>query len=279
MNEYSEGSRGWMIVHAILALAVPAVIALVVGCLREPEVGPPELGPQASEEEVERVISKALYGIDPWKSFLGQQVIYDFNARVEASDQVQPLLRLTQTIMRREQLNDPPRLKIITENHEVDLRTGEFLDRSESEPVEYPGSSAQALNIMSNSWTINGLQSMSGLKPAAESRPVKKVSYHNLRESSGEMAPPSLVIAKPNCGDVPGCKLRYYKVEYDEARWYSDTDFSVQRWLFTISRDAPFIAYIIERCLGSIVAYDGRRVYIRQCQFARDFSYSGATAP
>lgn len=268
--------RPWMILHGILTLALPLLAAFLFGCIKEPEITPPELGPEASESDLERVVSKALYGIDPWKSAVGQQVIYDFNARVENSEQVQPLIRLTTTTRSRDQLQNPPRLRVINENHELDLRTGE-VERSEAPPMEFEGG-GPAESVVLNALKGSTLSGKSALRPW-DDRSVKKTTYHNLKESSGEMSPPEAVAAKPDCGGVPGCKLRFFKLEYDEARWFSDKDYDVQHWVFVISRDAPFVTYILERCLAGMVDYDGRKIYIRQCQFARDFSYAGAAPP
>jgi hypothetical protein len=263
----------------IITLSLPLLAALLFGCIKEPEVDLTALGPQATEDDMERVVSKALYGIDPWKSAVGQQVIYDFNARIENSETVQPLLRQTITTRSREQLQNPPRLRIINESHEVDLRDG-AIERSEMPPQEFEGSGPgePASVTVLRKMTDGALRLKSGLG-SKEERPVKKVTYHNLKESSGEMAPPQTVATKPDCGGVPACKLRYFKLEYDEVRWFTDTEYDVQHWMFLISRDAPFVTYILERCLAGFVNYESRNIYIRQCQFARDFSYSGATAP
>ena len=103
MNKEPRLNRTWMVLHAIVVIGLPVFLALVASCIKAPNMNPPTLGPQASDEDVERVISKALYGIDPWKSAVGQQVVYDFNARIENQEQVRPLARLTQTILAREE--------------------------------------------------------------------------------------------------------------------------------------------------------------------------------
>lgn len=246
-------------------ILILSLLFCVSGCLKKEDPGPLDLGPQASEEDLERVISKALYGIDPWKGLLGQQVIYDFNLRVEAQEEVRPLLRLTQTVMKREEA--PHLLKLTVQNHALDLNTGKV--EKDEVTTEYATEVQMTAHLP---WAKGTLKTMA-------ERPVKRVTYHNLQTEEGSMDPPPLVKAKANCGEVPQCRLRFYKINYDEARWFSDSEYEVQRWMFLISRDAPFLTYILERCLAGIVTLDGRRIYVRQCQFGRDFSYQGAEAP
>ncbi len=310
MNQpVTSHNRIWMILHALVVLGIPLFLILVSSCIKAPELKQGDLGVEASEDDLERVISKALYGIDPWKTAVGQQVVYDFNARIENQEQVRPLLRLTQTIRsRKDECNGQPaqdsrcegqrKLTLIIENHELDANTGE-VDRSESPPVEYTIGKAPGPLMLRNftrpfeiqnldKWAEQGrltqvvkFFSLSEFRSPEilADRPVQKVTYHNLREESGFMTPPAAVMEKPACAGVPDCRLRYMLIAYDEATWFSSSDYELRKWHFVISRDAPFLGYIVERCLASMVQGEGRRHYVRQCQFTRDFSYADAQAP
>jgi hypothetical protein len=268
----NKSNRVLIVLHGTLALALPLLVALLFGCLKVPKAGLPELGPQATEDELERVISKALYGINPCRSADGQQVIYDFNARIENQEQVRPLARLYQTTLSRE---IEPKLKLVIGSDELDLQDGEWKEKSE-EIMEFDvqcGASITSKGLDKSEFAMKNEGDDKG-------REVTETTYHNLKESQGTMDPPAAVMAKPNCGDVPNCKLRYFRLEYDEVKWFSKDEYEVQRWLFTISRDAPFLGHIQERCLAGMINSGGGRFYVvRQCQFARDFTYSGAQRP
>ncbi|MGE0763977.1 MAG: hypothetical protein AB7N80_11915 [Bdellovibrionales bacterium] len=297
MNSTAPQNRTWMILHAVVALGLPIFLALVASCIKAPELKQGDLGPQASDEDLERVISKALYGIDPWKTSVGQQVVYDFNARIENEEQVRPIVRLTQTLLARVESADKKKLTLTIQSHEKDASTGQ-VEKSEANTDYELGDGATAMTLRNSDRpfdTMNlrrlisdggltqvmkffALNELGGPRTAAE-RPIKKVTYHNLFEDSGIMAPPSAVQAKPNCGGVANCQMRYFQIDYDEASWYSDTEFDVRKWHFIISRDAPFMGYIFERCLASMVTGADRRYYVRQCQFTRDFSFANALPP
>lgn len=294
MSKEPTMNRTWMILHAVVAIGLPLFLALVASCIKAPEMKQPELGTQATNEEVERVISKALYGIDPWKTAVGQQIVYDFNARIENQEQVRPIARLTQTILKRDD-SDPKKLELTIQSHELDANTGK-VEKSEQKTNYEGGAQSMTMRNMSrpfetlnlDQWANNrwmtevmkffALTEMRGPSTKAD-REIKKVTYHNLYDESGTMDPPASVQSKPNCGGVPNCKMRYMLIDYDEATWYSDTEYEVQKWHFVISRDAPFLGYITERCLAALVAGADRRYFVRQCQFAKDFSFDSAVAP
>ncbi len=259
--------RTFQVIHWLLALSLPLFLSLLLGCIQAPELKQAELGPEASDADIELAISKALYGIDPWATAVGQQVVYDFNARIENQEEARPIVRLTQTILNRKEENDGRKLTLTIQNHELDLNSGE-VDVTE-------GSSEYNLDSPAVAAALSPLKLIT---PTLE-RTVIRTSYHNLKTESGTMAPPDVVRRKSNCGDVPNCQLRYFRLQYDEASWYSSSEYEVQKWAFTISRDAPFVSYIMDRCLASLVNSDGRSYYVRQCQFAVDFAYANANPP
>lgn len=259
--------RSFQIIHWLLALSLPLFLSILLGCIQAPELKSPELGPEASDADIELAISKALYGIDPWATAVGQQVIYDFNARIENQEEARPIVRLTQTILDRKEENEGQKLTLTVQNHELDLNSGE-VDVTEGTSEYNLGNPAVAAALS----PLRTIQTKAN-------RPIVRTSYHNLKTESGLMDPPDRVRQKANCGNVPNCQLRYYRLQYDEASWYSSTEYEVHKWAFTISRDAPFVSYIVDRCLASLVESEGRNYYVRQCQFAIDFSYSGATPP
>lgn len=294
----------WLAVQMTVALTIVTVFAFLSSCIKAPELKQGDLGPEATSDQLENVISKALYGVNPWKSQVGQQIIYDFNMRVENQDEVRPLFRLTQTIMARKESEDKKKLTVTIQHHEVDANTG-TIERTESESNYTADGAAQNFvnptseisltrsqrpfdkmtlqsrldtQIITSVFDFFTVYSKNHFQTTAE-RPVKKVTYHNLKEDSGWMSPPANVRGRKDCGGVPNCQMRYYMIDYDEATWYSETEYEMRKWHFLMSRDAPFVGYILERCLGAMIAGQDRRYFVRQCQFARDFSYSGATAP
>jgi hypothetical protein len=280
-----EINRTLLIVHGALALALPFLIAFLIGCMKLPKSKPADLGPQASEEDMEFAISKALYGINPCNSALRQQVIYDVNRRIENSEDVQALDRSFETYLSRELVTEPEAmLKLVLRRDFYDLVNMKWADKVDSDPMEYAvdcqadvAAASRAAAAGANSVPTDLLKAM--LKSSEEDGGVVRKTYHNLKTEAGVMDPPNAVKAKPECGGVPGCQLRFFRMQYDEVSWFSDSRFVVARWLLTTSRDAPFVGFIQERCLGRMVTAGGRSYYVRDCQYARDFTYRDAELP
>lgn len=271
-----------------MKLVLFILVAFLGSCIKAPKLKQ-GLGPEASEAEMERVISKALYGIDPFSAEIGQQVMYYINARIDNQEESRGIAALTQTILGLTITSAPPEngvteetLRLTVDTYEVDLQNG-TVDRTEGSQ-EYlrriVSGNSQPLSLRSRLEKHLSPQHVMAVNFAPQDgREVKRVSYHNLRESTGVRPPPADVAAKANCGDVPGCQMRYFQVDYDEAKWFSDSEYELEQWHFVISRDAPFLAYILERCLGKMYPNNGTNFFVKQCQFARDFSYRGASAP
>lgn len=258
----------WALIHLVITFSIPIALAYFSGCIKPPKVDPGQLGPEASEIDMEKAVSRAYYGLNPWNAYLGQKIISDTNMRVESNDQVQFLARTTVTLMKREEPS-PTKLKLWAQAC-VEGPEGQPPKKTDLSPIEF--SRPASLNINLNSPQF--IQS----DTSATRTPVK-TTYHNLEVQTGVMDPPAAVKVKPDCGGVPNCQMRFVKVNYDEALWYSSDEYEINRWSFTVSRDAPFLGYMVEKCLASFVPYQGRRVYVRQCQFARDFEFSGGVAP
>lgn len=260
--------QAWAIIHLLITFSIPIALAYFSGCIKPPKVDPGQLGPEASDTDMEKAVSRAVYGLNPWNANLGQKIISDSNMRIESNDQVQLVARITQTLMKREEPS-PTKLRLWVQDcvEKFDSSAPEKTDRS---PMEFSRPASLNFNLNSPQFVQSDISA---------SRTPVKTTYHNLEVQSGIMDPPAAVKAKPDCGGVPNCQMRFVKITYDEALWYSSEEYEIQRWSFTISRDAPFLGYMVEKCLASFVPYQGRRVYVRQCEFARDFEFSGGVPP
>lgn len=258
----------WYVLHGLLCLSLPTLLFLLSSCIKSPEVKPTQLGPQASEEEMELALSKALYGVDPWKVKKNQQVIYELNARIENQEQVQPISQITQTVLLHEDTG--AHLKFVVEDMERDYSSGEINKSERTEEYDRvfnpPTTVAAAVNPLKFISPLSFFNQAFAIKG-------KSTTYHNLLFSQGQENPPLAVRQRPDCGGVPDCKLSVTRIAYDEVTWHSDREYDIDKWNFVISRNAPYLAYILERCLAGTVFVNGRYYYVRQCQFATDFSY------
>src|SRR5690348_9896584 len=81
-----------------MKIIIAIVTLLSVACIKAPKLNH-GLGPQASDAQLEQAISKALDGVDPFGTSVGQQVIYYVNMRIQNQDQIDPIAQITQTVM------------------------------------------------------------------------------------------------------------------------------------------------------------------------------------
>ncbi|MBX7230916.1 MAG: hypothetical protein K1X29_02420 [Bdellovibrionales bacterium] len=287
-----------VVIHGILALLIPFFLIFLTGCVKPAAFSKTDLGKESSKEEVEFALAKAFYGVSPWRSQVKQQVVYDFNVRVESQENVNFISRLTQTLLKVENSPDNS-LTLVTENFSQNKEDLESCsgERTESSN-KFPGTN---LNLTSltldlhpillpppevNHWvyahkksTSKWFQLQKDLFTPQENRQPQRITYHNLQFEKKQFDPPLTVQQRPDCAGILNCKLNGSNTSFNQVLWYSDDEYEVNQWFLTVSPEAPYLSHILERCLSSFMKLSGRRYYVRQCQFARDFTYSGAEKP
>lgn len=74
---------GWQYLHYLLSLLMPLMFIALVGCIKQPEISSPPLGPEVAFEELDEIIDEALIGLNPYSIGEGQKVLRDQFMTVE----------------------------------------------------------------------------------------------------------------------------------------------------------------------------------------------------
>jgi hypothetical protein len=260
------------IIHGALAIALPLALMLMFGCFKLDSSGPDDLGPEVKENDVAIVVEKALVGMDPWKTVVGQQVALTYNVRIESQEMIIHTNDQILTILRREDI-DRNTLKLTVHDFVRSALDGK-VEESEGEQFYERSPVAAVVPASSVSSLAQKLLPTAVILPRDASDPAKpRVTYHNLHQAEGLMAPPPFVSSRPQCGGVANCLLRTFKFGYDEVTWKADGRYDVQRWNYTVSADAPFLAHVLELCWEGVDEYSGHRIFLKKCKFTSDFTY------
>lgn len=108
--------------------------------------------------------------------------------------------------------------------------------------------------------------------PAASASGFGRVSYHGLKTSRTQAAPPELVRKRPNCGGLPGCSLTLHRIEFDQALWQNGRP-DKTHFVFEMSPDVPFLASLMNRCVTALVPVGQTKTLLTQCSPVLDFRF------
>lgn len=262
--ESTRDLKTWTTIHFILGLVVPAIALLLMGC-KEVKEEPATIGKKVSPDEVASAIEKALAETDPYSILKDEAVFYRFTQQIETSAP-SPYLDVVQTVKAIE--DNDEEFKIIYDELTYDYETKEE-KIVERELPPFPARPREdSIQSLQQTFSIKRMTATDDTKPEPTS-----TTYHDLVVTQESIDPPDIVKARPECGGVPGCKLKVTKIQYDQIDRYEDGKFDKIRYNYTLSADTPYFGRIIENCQATELPYEGRLYFLRVCQSLLDFLY------
>lgn len=263
-------SLWWSGLHLLMALSLPLLLVVLVGC-KKAKAKREDLGPEISSETINEALSKAAEGASITTLAKGQNVRYSHTRRIENEETVIDMgerrvevidrqdtkteARFTMRIVDKERLDNGDYRTVITEDSQwVDkLTTGSLL----------PAGHVQAL----------GVQASSGK--------AGKITFHHLFEEDAIVDPPLAMKLRADCGGLSPCQLRVHYLQFDMALWEDDTNYQKITFDFAYSLDTPFLPFgeyfellngvLITDCRSTFVPLQSRTVYVRDCYSLEDF--------
>ncbi|MGZ3723586.1 MAG: hypothetical protein ACXVA9_11675, partial [Bdellovibrionales bacterium] len=234
----------WLLrgLHLLLALAVPAVLTLMLGCMKAKEIKE-DLGPENSPQSV----NGALGEIETKANFdhlaIGQFLIFTDTRRIENGDSAILLGQRKIDVLDRQDTTTQAHftIRIVNSVRQLD-------EKYETTATE----EALWLNKVSSAVTSLGLKPVTPQKLSAESLAhssdasvpaPKKITFHHLRTSDG-IVPASLTLKNRNdCAGLNPCELPAHFVQFDMVIWADDTNYQKISFDFAFSTKTPFIPF------------------------------------
>ncbi len=289
----------WMVLHFSFIIAIPVVLSVMSSCIKKPELKSADLGSEVESSEIEKVIGEIVEASNPYSIREGQAVHIVANYRVETSELVeyQELIQQVTKV-----IDDQNEFTVIFDQTLFDL-DGEkppvMRETVESELNFYPRPQADntvaanavaeiteravvannvARDIMKTqsigrfSPEIYKVAGKTNFIPYADREYIKS-TLHSFKVTKFKADPPPAVRRRPNCGDVPGCKIDVTQLEYEEAFWYSEAEFDKVTHQIQISLDVPYLGKVILDCSTAQQFIGDRDYVVRRCNSLYDFIY------
>lgn len=255
-------------IHFVFALALPLALLLLMSCKQAHEFHAP-LGPEVSSSDLDAVLGKAIEGASVEKLQKGQMLHYEESVRINNSDP--NLLESTNDLTVIDRYDDvDTQTTRITTHRSQNMRTvdGDGWRNVESEDtLEIPTAPVISASLLMSV----GTRADDSDSPT----PPKRITYHNMRVSEGDIDPPDKVKSRPNCSNLHNCRVHVTYLSYDEVRWQDDTHYDKRSYDFELTSDLPFMnqglyGIMTSGCVGFFQNINGKNYYLRDCQYVSD---------
>lgn len=276
MNK-KRGAWIWHTLHLVAAIALPVLFLLITSCIKAKEE-PAQLGPEVQSSDINGAFAKATQGapsVDQLQN--GQYLYYEENRRLEREETT--FLVGTHRITVERTHDDAAKTSTIILHHQEQVRKGDSFEELDHEdpPIVIPdGETTQAVGSLARALAEAPLKlDLQTQDDATRTGKPLKITYHNLKVWSGQEDVPDDTKAKADCGGLSPCQMNVTYLTYDEAEWYSETDFDKYHYEFVFTTQLPFMGGlygILDRgCVGLYVPINGTNYYVRDCQNLTDF--------
>jgi len=209
-----------LLLISLIAILIPLMLFGFLGCMKVPE-NKANYGPETTFEEIRKASGNDA-PTDPFSIWKGQYVSIDTSYVIETQIPTLVSQRLDEVT---DYAEDTNKVYMQFDVTLVELNDGAW-KQSKLEPL-----------VLSLKKTET--QRLKQLAMKAMANDGAKVTYHNLKKETGILPVPEIVRKKPNCGGVPGCKLRYVQLSFDQVKWDSPDHGIKTSVKFIYSPDIP----------------------------------------
>ena len=289
-----------------IRLAAGLLVLAIAGCDNGAEGLKVDYGPEVPVSEIQKAIVAGVRGIDPSATELGAAVQYTTTQYLAGGQVVNLLGATVLVVVERDEIaasgSNPAMVRLRFRESKTDFgsRPGESSNTVEREFVEFfEKASLSHLHgpTFSSSFRVEAKGAPVALSapaafPLLSSRAVTlaeneaRVSFHKLSSSTTTGQPPAPVTEKANCREVPGCKMTYNKISFDQVAWRVDGPEKIH-FDFVVSPDVPQISGfnmsplfpyyqgLVKSCVTLLVKVgDGHdKTLLMECQQVQDFLY------
>jgi hypothetical protein len=259
--------RGWMLLHVTVALLVPVLLLLVVGCKQAHEEKG-DLGPAVDPKTIQKVVDDIQDKISVKNLKVGQKLHYEENRRVVGQETTMLMGTHDVTVSHRDDRKDLG-ATLVTLDHDVTTRqTNGFGDLKSEDTVAIPMDGKVDPPKLLGKNEVTEMVVASGPPP-----PV--VTWHNMKVSTGVAQPASDGSTPPHCGGVRTCDLNVTYLSYDEVHWNNGSPYEQLHFDFAFTADLPYMdglmGLMLTGCVAQHVQIGEFRYLVRDCNYLTDF--------
>lgn len=274
--------------HLILALSLPVVLALVVGCTKIEEEAV-DYGPEVDADKIDLALAKAVDGASAEFTAVGQKLNYLVTRRLENEEVTQLLGAVNVEVIAREdagldykftlQISESERL---TSNGEFEIKVSEqalYIEKTSGNTTAAAPTSATVIGERNT----KSFEAQARAAVSATERRITRITYHKLREFTESTAPSKAVRERPGCGGLNPCAMNMRYIQFDLVQWFNDGSNQKVSFDFGFALETPYLPFgesgsftrlsglLVLDCRSTYVPIEGRTVYVRDCQNLEDF--------
>jgi len=274
----------WLLhgLHFGLALLVPFLILLMVGCKKTKEETA-DYGPEVPGSSIDLALSKAIQGASLDNLSVGQYLDHSVNRRLENEETTANLGGTRVEVIDKQENETTVRYTLRIFKSER-ISSGEFETKVTEEPLTLNKSTLTVVGEQPSMMAQTRL-SAEGLAAhavtASPARKVSRISFHNLRQFTAPMHPPRAVAQKPGCGGLSPCEMQVRYIQFDMVQWHDDGSKVKVALDFGFSIQPPYLPFgesfdqfsglLVLDCRSTYVRIETRTVYVRDCMTLDDF--------
>jgi hypothetical protein len=261
--------------YATLLVFVAMVSLTMIGCTK-PEGEKVDYGPEVSEASVLKAIRDPLASADPTQIKVGE-FVHTAEIQELAGGQARNTLSDTgQTVIDRQETAEEILFTI------VETKISYVQGESRKASTEFNVRVAKSLTgnepqLATASSAPATLQTLATISQSLRQSSAERLTYHNLKITSGLEAPPDAVSSQPNCLGLANCKLNVTRVSFDQVAWSGEKS-DRTHYEFALSPDAPYLGQVLNTCLTMMVPINdtGAKTLLKQCKPVVNFRFEAA---
>ncbi len=263
--------------HIALALSLPFILLLFLGCQKAKETKE-DLGPEVDPSSIDLALSKAIGTPDLNNLAVGQFLEYLVTQRIENEETANAAAGSRVDVIKREESDSEVKFTLrIVRAQRAEGNEWERIVTEEPVSIKKPS----LLGMIEPAITSRTLSAQNLAVSSFASRPVKRVSFHNLRESTGTLQAPARVRMRADCGGLNPCELQVRYIRFDLVQWYNDSEYQKVALDFAFSTQPPYLPFgtdfeqlsglMVVDCRATYIPIEKRTVYVRECKTLEDF--------
>lgn len=248
------------------------LLSATLGC-EEPKEKKANAGASSSPIEIEDALRKAIGNASILNAKEGQMVHYEENYRVD----LQSVIKITDNIRELVQIKESPvtRVYVLNDLYREYDNAGTIVDEKFSETaIEFQKNPPRVASEFQAFTASN--QECGEVRKSGNGKDYDCVGYYNFNSWTGEEDVPARTKLRPNCGNVPNCKLPVTVITFDRVYFYKGEIVDRETLNFSISKLIPMLFEDVGLwpfnyfCIGRTYDAGNTSYWVNRCTVLRD---------
>lgn len=271
----------------VIFVAIFAGLFLITSCSIKVKEKQGPLGTEVNAADLQKALDFAVGDTSIVTAKKNQYVVYENNIRIEQNS----IMRTKETRYTLIDVKDNPEqmtFVLFEDWWQYNMWSGTLIDEKHSELpalVYKKSTSLKSENFLSIKANEDNENLCDGEDITDDDGNVYDcIRYFNLVSQVRLVSPPEAVRVKPNCMNLPDCKMTIHFISYDQVKWRKGQIVKRVSVAVEFAQEVPDLMYefssdgrlshtppLLSFCVRGLMPLQGSQYYISQCQVLRDF--------